>query len=267
MGEVSRDAHNRISSLDDYSVKDQATIYFRVNSAVISPDDRRALDALALKAMQTTDPTNPCIKQVPYTGVQFVGIPEFQAIGTEVGYGMTGTGLTGAVTFDEQKRGGQNVIDTYYGSGNRIFLSDFENPHSASTNHFGSAIPVDLESLIAPGDSGGGVFVDAAAVADAGAGFGEGAAKRRIEKDRVVAESSVAFRRGRDQAIDRRARFEHDIVGAGECEGADEPCGPVRARTQTFENGREPLGVGGIGAEESRRLDARGSIERVDFNP
>ena len=53
VGEVSRDAHNRISSLDDYSVQDQATIYFRVNSAVISPDDRRALDDLARKAMQT----------------------------------------------------------------------------------------------------------------------------------------------------------------------------------------------------------------------
>src|SRR5271165_4991805 len=36
---------------------------------------------VALNAMLTADPTNPCIKKVPYTGVQFVGIPEFQAIG------------------------------------------------------------------------------------------------------------------------------------------------------------------------------------------
>jgi hypothetical protein len=35
--------------------------------------------------MQTADPTNPCIKKVPYTGVQFVGIAEFQSIGTVVG--------------------------------------------------------------------------------------------------------------------------------------------------------------------------------------
>ncbi len=38
-----------------------------------------------LKAIETTDPKKPTVNPVPYTGVQFVAIPEFQAIGTNVG--------------------------------------------------------------------------------------------------------------------------------------------------------------------------------------
>jgi len=60
VGEVSRmakaeagRAHERISSLDDYNVQDATTVYFRVNSYVISPEDKRALDDLAQKAMAT----------------------------------------------------------------------------------------------------------------------------------------------------------------------------------------------------------------------
>jgi sorbitol/mannitol transport system substrate-binding protein len=38
-----------------------------------------------LAAMQAADITKPSVKPVPYTGGQFVAIPEFQAIGTNVG--------------------------------------------------------------------------------------------------------------------------------------------------------------------------------------
>ncbi len=38
-----------------------------------------------LAAMNAADITNPSVKPVPYTGGQFVAIPEFQAIGTNVG--------------------------------------------------------------------------------------------------------------------------------------------------------------------------------------
>ncbi len=41
--------------------------------------------ATVLKAIETTDPKHPTLDAVPYTGVQFVAIPEFQAIGTNVG--------------------------------------------------------------------------------------------------------------------------------------------------------------------------------------
>ncbi len=41
--------------------------------------------ATVLKAIETTNPAKPTVNPVPYTGVQFVAIPEFQAIGTNVG--------------------------------------------------------------------------------------------------------------------------------------------------------------------------------------
>jgi OmpA-OmpF porin, OOP family len=46
-------AHERISALDDYIVQDSANVYFRTNSAIISPEDKRALDDLASKAATT----------------------------------------------------------------------------------------------------------------------------------------------------------------------------------------------------------------------
>ena len=44
-------AHERISSLDDYNVQDSTSVHFRTNSAVISPEDRHALDELAQRAV------------------------------------------------------------------------------------------------------------------------------------------------------------------------------------------------------------------------
>ena len=62
--------------------------------------------AVTLKAMQTADPTNPCIKKVPYTGVQFVGIPEFQGIGTEVGQNISAA-LSGKTNVDQALKSSQ----------------------------------------------------------------------------------------------------------------------------------------------------------------
>jgi sorbitol/mannitol transport system substrate-binding protein len=41
--------------------------------------------AMTLGSINAADPTNPSIKPVPYTGVQFVAIPEFAGIATQVG--------------------------------------------------------------------------------------------------------------------------------------------------------------------------------------
>ena len=38
--------NERISALDDYDVSEQATVLFRVNSAVLSPEAKMALDDL-----------------------------------------------------------------------------------------------------------------------------------------------------------------------------------------------------------------------------
>ena len=64
---------------------------------------------VTLQAMQTADPTNPCIKPVPYTGVQFVGIPEFQSFGTVVGQNISGT-LAGKLSVDEALKESQAAV-------------------------------------------------------------------------------------------------------------------------------------------------------------
>ncbi len=106
----------------------------------------------------------------PVTGVapakRYADKKEVGKVGTAVGFGMTGTGLTGATYYDGQKRAGQNVIDAYYGgsaASARLFVSDFDNPTSRlamQDNQLGDRNALNLEYLIAPGDSGGGVFIN-----------------------------------------------------------------------------------------------------------
>jgi OOP family OmpA-OmpF porin len=44
-------ANERITAIDDYVIEDSAAVYFKVNSAIITPEYRQALDDLARKAM------------------------------------------------------------------------------------------------------------------------------------------------------------------------------------------------------------------------
>jgi sorbitol/mannitol transport system substrate-binding protein len=56
------------------------------------PQYAEAAEAFAeptLTAMEEADPNNPTVDPVPYTGIQFVGIPEFQDLGTRVGQQMS----------------------------------------------------------------------------------------------------------------------------------------------------------------------------------
>jgi sorbitol/mannitol transport system substrate-binding protein len=66
--------------------------------------------ATTLQAMQTADPTNPCIKKVPYTGIQFVGIPEFQGLGDQVGQNMAGA-LSGNMSVDQALKNSQAAAE------------------------------------------------------------------------------------------------------------------------------------------------------------
>jgi len=45
--------NNRISSLDDYDVAQETTVYFKVNSAVLTPEGQSALDTIATSAMSS----------------------------------------------------------------------------------------------------------------------------------------------------------------------------------------------------------------------
>ena len=72
---------------------------------------------------------------------------------------MTGTGLTGRTILDNQERAFQNVIDGNFGNPGILYGSDFDNPLNALDSDFGSPIPLALEGAVAPGDSGGAVFI------------------------------------------------------------------------------------------------------------
>lgn len=66
--------------------------------------------AVALEAMQTADPINPCIKKVPYIGIQFVGIPEFQALGTQLGQNIAAV-LAGRMSVDQALKTSQQEAE------------------------------------------------------------------------------------------------------------------------------------------------------------
>jgi sorbitol/mannitol transport system substrate-binding protein len=65
--------------------------------------------APTLQAMQTADPTNPAIKPVPYTGIQFVGIPEFQSFGGVVGQNISGA-LAGKSSVEQALKDSQAAV-------------------------------------------------------------------------------------------------------------------------------------------------------------
>jgi len=54
---------------------------------------------MTLDSINSADPTNPTVKPVPYVGVQFVAIPEFQGLGTTVGQQFSAA-LAGSSTVD-----------------------------------------------------------------------------------------------------------------------------------------------------------------------
>ena len=55
---------------------------------------------LTIDSINAADPTNPTVKPVPYTGVQFVAIPEFAGLATSVGE-IFSAALAGQKTVDE----------------------------------------------------------------------------------------------------------------------------------------------------------------------
>ncbi len=63
---------------------------------------------MTLASIETADPTKPTVKPVPYTGVQFVAIPEFQGIGTAVGQQFSAA-LAGNMTADQALKNAQQL--------------------------------------------------------------------------------------------------------------------------------------------------------------
>lgn len=55
---------------------------------------------VTLQMMQNADPAHPSMQPVPYVGIQYVTIPEFQAIGTSVGKQLSAA-LTGQMSVEQ----------------------------------------------------------------------------------------------------------------------------------------------------------------------
>jgi len=61
---------------------------------------------MTLDSINSADPTHPTVKPVPYVGVQFVAIPEFQGLGTSVGQ-LFSAALSGETTVDQALQSAQ----------------------------------------------------------------------------------------------------------------------------------------------------------------
>jgi sorbitol/mannitol transport system substrate-binding protein len=66
--------------------------------------------ATVLTAIETADPVNTTAEPKPYNGVQYAGIPEFQAIGTQVGQ-MIAAALTGQMSVDQALESAQRTTE------------------------------------------------------------------------------------------------------------------------------------------------------------
>jgi sorbitol/mannitol transport system substrate-binding protein len=62
---------------------------------------------MTLDSINSADPTHPTVKPVPYVGVQFVAIPEFEGIGTEVGQ-IFSAALAGQKSVDDALKEAQD---------------------------------------------------------------------------------------------------------------------------------------------------------------
>ncbi len=64
--------------------------------------------AMTLESINAADPTNPTVDPVPYVGVQFVAIPEFQGIATAVGQQFSAA-LAGTTSVEEALANAQQL--------------------------------------------------------------------------------------------------------------------------------------------------------------
>jgi len=65
---------------------------------------------LTLQSIQNANPKKPTVEPVPYTGVQFVGIPEFQDLGTRVSQQISAA-IAGQISVDDALSQSQQYAD------------------------------------------------------------------------------------------------------------------------------------------------------------
>jgi sorbitol/mannitol transport system substrate-binding protein len=83
------------------------------SSTYTNPDYKKSATSFAdltLKSIQEADPTNPGVQPRPALGVQFVGIPEFQDLGTKVAQEIAAA-IAGSTTVDKALADGQKLAE------------------------------------------------------------------------------------------------------------------------------------------------------------
>jgi len=65
--------------------------------------------AMVLKAIEAADTDHPSARETPYNGIQFVNIPEYQAIGTRVGQSISNA-VAGGASVDEALEKSQSEV-------------------------------------------------------------------------------------------------------------------------------------------------------------
>ena len=65
--------------------------------------------AMTLESINSADPKNPSVQEVPYVGVQFAAIPEFQGIGTAVGQQFAAA-LAGQSSVEDALSNAQSLV-------------------------------------------------------------------------------------------------------------------------------------------------------------
>jgi hypothetical protein len=120
----------------------------------------------------------PITNVTPAVLYPFAAGTELGLTTTVVGYGYTGTGLTGYQSGLGlgTRRAGTNIIDAFGGQtttggpgGNSsydfssfssdVMMTDFDDPNNPSASLMGGTTPTPMEGSTAPGDSGGGAYV------------------------------------------------------------------------------------------------------------
>ncbi len=154
--------------------------YYSVDETVVHPDWSSSVsEGNDIALVQLSTAVTGIVPSALYTGSDELG-----QIATYVGFGRGGNGLTGPTSGTGTARAGQNVIDsvdllvTDPSAGtiladfaDSIFFADFDDgssAHNVLDYHYSNfwmsatsdAAALDLEILVAPGDSGGGVFLD-----------------------------------------------------------------------------------------------------------
>ena len=81
-------------------------------STYANPEYKKAapFGDFVLSAIESANPNDSSMKKIPYTGVQFVGIPEFQSFGTVVGQSIAGV-VAGQTTVDAALKAGDAAAD------------------------------------------------------------------------------------------------------------------------------------------------------------